>query len=194
MTAETADPIETMERIARDGAARAARGLASMGLSDTRIQVPAVRQGLERDVYEATGGADAPVLGTSLVLEGEGSHVLLLFKQRSGLACVDLLCGRQRGATRELDPLGASAFLEMGNMVCMAFVNAMADAALLALRPRPPVLVQGSARAALEAAQTDPAGMLLIDTVLADRRGAPSGLLVFAPHRSSVERVLELAR
>ena len=190
--------LARMAEIARDGAARAGRGLTGLIGEEVVIRIPEVRLGAQRDICNAVGGDDTVVLGAYLNVEGDvTAHVMLLFPTSKALACVDMMCGQPLGTASESDELVLSAIGELGNVVGSAFVNALADAANLSLHPSPPTVVHDLAMALVDTVYAEllvqDGPVLLLDTVFEDARGETTGLLIVAPDPATVAHLQELA-
>lgn len=190
--------LETLSSVARDGAARAGRGLTGLLGQEIAIHVPNVRLGTKADVCDAVGGPEAVVLGSYLLISGDVTgHVMLLFPERRALECADLMCGVPPGTTAAVDDLSQSAIGELGNVIGSAFVNALADRTNLILHPSPPAVVHDMAIALVETIYAEilmqGGDVVMIDTVFEDRSGAAAGLLMVAPDPVSLQAIRELA-
>ncbi|MCC6381153.1 MAG: chemotaxis protein CheC [Dehalococcoidia bacterium] len=198
MATLTAELEGTLSRVARDGAARAGRGLTGLMGQEIAIHVPQVRLGTRADACDAVGGPETVVLGSYLSITGDISgHIVLLFPVERALACVDLMCGQPAGTTREADEIACSAIGELGNIVGSAFVNALADHAGLALHPSPPSILNDMALALVETVYAEVLSqggdVVMIDTVFEDARGQTTGLLIVAPDPVCMPHLRELA-
>lgn len=194
----TSDRLATiLARVARDGAARAGRGLTGLVGQEVTIHVPSVRAGTRRDACDAVGGAESVVLGAYLGMTGDiTGHVMLLFPEERALRCVDRMCAQEPGTAEIGDELTRSAVAELANIVGSAFVNALADQTALVLQPNPPAVVHDMAVALVETVYAEilshGADIVMIDTVFEDRTGATSGLLIVAPDPPCLARLAEL--
>lgn len=177
---------DALSTVARDGAARAGRGLSGLMGQEIIIHVPNVRLGTKSDACDAVGGEEQVVLGAYLSITGDISgHVMLLFPEKRAFECVDLMCGQPIGTTVESDELSLSAIGELANIVGSAFVNALGDYAHLVLHPTPPVLLNDMAIALVQSVYAEvmaqSGDILMIDTVFEDHSGETAGLLIVAP-------------
>ena len=195
----TADQlVETLAAVARDGAARAGRGLSGLMGQEIAIHVPSVRLGTKADACDAVGGEESIVLGAYLSMTGDVTgHVMLLFPVARALACVDLMCGQAIGTTTEPDELASSAVGELGNIVGSAFINALADRMNLILHPSPPTILHDMAIALVESVYAEilsqGGDVVMMDTVFEDQTGDTAGLLIVAPDPSCFSRLQEIA-
>jgi len=186
--------IRLLSGVARDGAARAGRGLSGLMGQQIAIEVPNVRIGTKADACDAVGGEESLVLGAYLTISGDiTGHVMLLFPERRALECVDLMCGQPAGTTTEPDELAESAIGELGNIVGSAFVNALADDLNLILHPSPPAILHDMAIALVQTVYAEVLSqggdVVMMDAVFEDEKGRTAGLLIVAPDPVSIERL-----
>ena len=86
MTQDPALLIQSLARVAHDGAARAGRSLSGLMGQEIRIHVPDVRFGTKVDACAAVGGEEALVMGAYLTIQGGmAGHVMLLFPMQRAL-------------------------------------------------------------------------------------------------------------
>ncbi len=190
--------IRLLSGVARDGAARAGRGLSGLMGQQIAIEVPNVRIGTKADACDAVGGEESLVLGAYLTISGDiTGHVMLLFPERRALECVDLMCGQPAGTTTEPDELAESAIGELGNIVGSAFVNALADDLNLILHPSPPAILHDMAIALVQTVYAEVLSqggdVVMMDAVFEDEKGRTAGLLIVAPDPVSIERLQGVA-
>lgn len=190
--------IRLLSGVARDGAARAGRGLSGLMGQQIAIEVPNVRIGTKADACDAVGGEESLVLGAYLTISGDiTGHVMLLFPEGRALECVDLMCGQPAGTTTEPDELAESAIGELGNIVGSAFVNALADDLNLILHPSPPAILHDMAIALVQTVYAEVLSqggdVVMMDAVFEDEKGRTAGLLIVAPDPVSIERLQGVA-
>ncbi|HQW50959.1 MAG TPA: chemotaxis protein CheC [Tepidiformaceae bacterium] len=190
--------IRLLSGVARDGAARAGRGLSGLMGQQIAIEVPNVRIGTKADACDAVGGEESLVLGAYLTISGDiTGHVMLLFPERRALECVDLMCGQPAGTTTEPDELAESAIGELGNIVGSAFVNALADDLNLILHPSPPAILHDMAIALVQTVYAEVLSqggdVVMMDAVFEDEKGRTAGLLIVAPDPVSIARLQGVA-
>lgn len=190
--------IQALSAVARDGAFRAGRALTGLMGQEIQIHVPNVRKGSKADACDAVGGEESIVLGAYLSISGDVTgHVMLLFPVKRALECVDLMCGRRVGTSRERDALTESAIGELGNIVGSAFINAMADHANLILHTSPPTVINDKAITLVETVYADVLSqgddVVMMDAVFEDRSGRTAGLIIVAPDPVSLVRLRKVA-
>ena len=138
------------------GTDNAMHGLSQMIGQDIEVRSFGLRRVPVAQLPEIVGGADAEAVGIYLTVSGSADgHLMLMYDPNIAYAFIDLLMMQPIGTTTSLDAMGRSALGEMGNVIGAFFLNAIADASGLDLRPSPPAVM------------TDMAGALL-DVVISD--------------------------
>lgn len=138
------------------GTDNAMHGLSQMIGQDIEVRSFGLRRVPVVSLPEIVGGADAEAVGIYLTVSGSADgHLMLMYDPSIAYAFIDLLMMQPIGTTTSLDAMGRSALGEMGNVIGAFFLNAIADASGLDLRPSPPAVM------------TDMAGALL-DVVISD--------------------------
>jgi chemotaxis protein CheC len=88
-----------------------------------------------------------------LTFEGDATgHILLVHQPEVAFAIIDMLLGNAPGSTQSLEEMEQSALAELGNVIGSSFLNAIADALGLSLRPSPPDVILDMAGAILDVA------------------------------------------
>ena len=122
------------------GTANAMSGLSQMIGQDIDVRSFELERVPVASIAKLVGGADAQSVGIYLTVTGEADgHLMLIFEPQIAFAFVDLLMMQPPDSTREVTPMAASALGEMGNVIGAFFLNAIADATGLSLRPSPPL-------------------------------------------------------
>jgi chemotaxis protein CheC len=131
-----------LERMAVLAAEQAAHGLSTMLGRPIRLTVPRLSLVPLCEVPYRVGGPETEAVGIYLQVQGDlPGHVMLILPYQDAFRLVDLLFEAQEGATMQLGPLERSALGEVGNVTASLFLNAIADATGLSLRPSPPAVV-----------------------------------------------------
>ena len=108
------------------------------------------------DLPELVGGATTEAVGIYLTVSGDADgHIMLIYEPKIAYAFVDLLMMQPPNTTTELDEMGRSALGEMGNIIGAFFLNALADATGLSLKPSPPAVMTDMAGALLDVVAAD---------------------------------------
>jgi chemotaxis protein CheC len=146
--------LDALREMASMGAGHAATALSKMTGMRVMIEVPTVSV--------VPGGALCELFADGrphmLVKLNAGSpltaKLLLAFSTQAAADLGNLLLGRPVG-TAEIDPLGASAIQEVGNVIGAAYLNALADVTGWTIALSPPELVEGGPAAHLDAGETN---------------------------------------
>lgn len=150
------------------GTANAMTGLSQMVGQPIEVRDFDLEQVPVASISQHVGGAAAQSVGIYLTVTGDADgHLMLIYEPRIAFAFVDLLMMQAPDTTTEMTPMAASALGEMGNVIGAFFLNAIADATGLSLRPSPPTVMTDMAGALLDVVTAD---ILLYsdDTYLAD--------------------------
>ncbi len=130
---------DALKEVANIGIGNATSALSEM--LDRVILVTVPRLGIvpvER-VMDQVGGAERPVAGVCLSVEGDiNGHVAFVFEMEQAQYLIELLTGQTPSAEPMFDDLGQSALMEVGNILASAYINALTEMTNLSLRPSPP--------------------------------------------------------
>ena len=150
-TPATAAPIEQLARevsgvrgrlledVNNQGAIQASMSLSQLTGQEIRVSFPESRLVAIKDMAEVMGGEESIVGGMYVGIQGDlSAGMLLVIPENNLLMMDDLLHRRAAGVTRNLSDVDLSGISEMGNLLASCFLNAMADAAHMALSPEVP--------------------------------------------------------
>jgi chemotaxis protein CheC len=147
------DEMRLWGSLALKGIDNAMTGLATMVNREIRMSSLSLKQVPASEAPNLVGGADKMVIGIYLAFEGDATgHLMLVHQPDVALAIIDMLLGNAPGTTRDLNEMEQSALGEMGNIIGSSFLNAIADALDLSLRPSPPEVILDMAGAILDVA------------------------------------------
>ena len=126
----TAMEIDTLREIGSIGTGNAATALSSMIGREVRITYPEVRIMGYNEAIEWIGGPEAITAGVLAGISGQLNGIMLSVQQ---LDFVNLVFGtmfeKSLGDYSELDELGSSALIEIGNIMISTFINALSGLA-----------------------------------------------------------------
>ena len=119
--------IDTLREIGSIGTGNAATALSTMLGRQVRITLPEVRIMGYNEAIEWIGGPEAVTAGVLVRMSGQMSGIMLSCQQ---LEFVNLVMESMLGMTvrdyEELDELGKSTLVEVGNIAISTFINALA--------------------------------------------------------------------
>ncbi|RLT43855.1 MAG: hypothetical protein DWI58_02635 [Chloroflexi bacterium] len=138
------------------GTDNAMHGLSEMIGQEIEVRSFGLRRVPVTEIASIVGGADVMAIGIYLTVSGSANgRFMLMYEPRIVYAFVDLLMGQSVGTTSELGEMERSALGEMGNIIGAFFLNAIADATGLDLRPSPPAVMADMAGALLDVVTSD---------------------------------------
>ncbi|MEE8421240.1 MAG: chemotaxis protein CheC [Dehalococcoidia bacterium] len=138
------------------GTSNAMYGLSQMIGQDIEVAEFALRRVPVSQISDLVGGPETMAVGIYLTVTGAASgHLMLIYEPKIACAFVDLMMGNPPNQTTELGEMEQSALGEMGNVIGAFFLNALADATGLSLRPSPPNVMMDMAGALLDVVTAD---------------------------------------
>jgi chemotaxis protein CheC len=146
--------LDALKEIGNIGSGNAATALAQMLGAKVDMTVPRVSVLDLEDVPELIGGADLPVVGIYLSASGSApANILFILSIEKACLLIDMLTGKQPGETtvNDLDEIGISALMELGNIITASYLNALSVFTSLDFRPSVPALGMDMAAAILDA-------------------------------------------
>lgn len=138
------------------GTANAMSGLSQMIGQDIDVSSFSLRRVPVSAISDLVGGPEVMSVGIYITVTGAASgHLMLIYEPKIACAFVDLMMGNPPDHTTELGEMEQSALAEMGNVIGAFFLNALADATGLSLRPSPPNVMMDMAGALLDVVTAD---------------------------------------
>jgi chemotaxis protein CheC len=138
------------------GTKNAMAGLSQMTGEEITVTSFGLRRISVADIPALVGGPEVTAAGVYLTATGSAEgHIMLILEPGIAFALIDLLMGQPPDTTKELGDMERSALGEMGNGVGSFFLNALADATGLDLRPSPPAVMVDMAGALLDIVVAD---------------------------------------
>jgi chemotaxis protein CheC len=159
-TTETQD--KQLQRLliimANEGIHNAARGMAAMVGDSVRVSRPVVRQVPLSDIPNLLGSPEIETVGIYLRTEGEiAVQIMQIVPYAYALELVDRMLGYPPNTTQHLGTLERSALAALGNLAGSFFLNAVASATGLSIRPTPPAVMVDMVGAILDILLATPA-------------------------------------
>lgn len=187
--------IDILRELANIGVGNATISLSQLlNQERVRMDVPEVNVAPLQDVPELLGGAEKPVGGIYVEAEGELS-LIILFVLSLGSAG-KLIGALIPGHPGELDEMGRSALLEVGNIITGSYLNALSSMTGTTFTPAPPALAVDMAGAILatvlaEARMVDDY-LLLLKTFLHTEATQIDGAVLILPDHGSLGKIFRL--
>jgi chemotaxis protein CheC len=194
--------LDALREISNVGAGHAATALAQMTGRTIQLNVPEVRSLPLSDVAEALGGEETPIAALHMRVYGDArGNVLLVFPSESLGRLLGSLTGgatTERALSSRLTDLERSALLEIGNILCSAYLNAVSRLLGLTLIPTVPGLALDMAGAVVDyllveiGERSDEA--LVLETAFLTGPGDLGGRFYLLPHPDTLGALLEAVR
>jgi chemotaxis protein CheC len=132
--------MDVLKEVSNIGLGNAATALADLLNKKVDIAVPKACFLDFEQVFSLVGGLEEVVSCVNLGVSGElPGTVLFIFTEKSTYRLVDMLVGQEAGATTELDAMGESAVMEIGNVLTGSFINAIGGMTGLAMNTTVPM-------------------------------------------------------
>lgn len=132
--------LDVLKEIGNIGLGNAATALATMVNKRIDMAVPQSRFLLLDEIMELLGGLEEVVSCVSLRLTGDvPGQILFLFNPDSTFNLIDMLMGKEQGATQQLDEMGESVVKEIGNVLTGSFLSAISTMTGLNMIPTVPM-------------------------------------------------------
>lgn len=166
----TMPQLDALSRAFHLGSAQASTALASWLGRPSVVELDSLEQvPLEQASELLLVSGDEPLCFCAATVEGSlTGELILAFDDASGWALADLVLEQSRGVTRQWTELATSVALETTNIVCCAYLNALAESCPGGtLLPSPPRFNRDFAASLLEFALMEQA--LVSDQVLVAR-------------------------
>ncbi len=188
--------MDALKEVGNIGAGHAATALSQMLGVTVRITVPEASIIRVQDIPRPLGGPEAVVAATYFRIFGQAPGRMLIFTTREVLPEVLLLLlGKRPRPDMPLLPEEESAIREMGNILCSAYLNALADLMGMQLLPSVPALAYdmvGSVLATVlaESAESQDKA-LLIETRFVEATRPITMYLFLIPESGALEPMLK---
>ena len=138
------------------GSTHAISALSQMVGQEVKVDFFGTKQVPITGIPDLVGGREAFAVAVYLAVGGSArGHVFLMYSPQTALQLVDLLLGDPPGTATSFDEMEESALAEMGNVMASFFLNVLADATNLDLKPSPPAVMMDMVGAILDVAVAD---------------------------------------
>ena len=187
--------MDALREIGNVGAGNSATALSQIINHRIDMNVPEVSIVTLGHVPDLVGGPEAMVVGVFLRVYGQApGNILFLLPAESAFYLVDMLMGKKRGETQNLDYLDESALMEIGNILAGAYLNALFNLTKLSLLPSIPALAMDMAGAILNVVLIQLGQMgdhaLVIETEFTTDEEGIKGHFFLVPDPGSLDTIL----
>ncbi len=188
--------------VATIGAGHAATALSQLTDRRIMISVPQVRRIRHGDVPPILSAIGDPIAVVGMRMLGDlTGHALLVFSESDASRLCDLILRRPPGPARPLGEMEQSGLREVGNILCSAYLSALANLMSMVLLPSVPTLAMGRTSEVVDAAvrvtEEQWADLAFcVDTAFrSEEHAAPlTGAFLLMPDSPSVHAILEAIR
>ncbi|WP_026696284.1 chemotaxis protein CheC [Alkalicoccus chagannorensis] len=132
--------MDVLKEIGNIGAAHAATALSTLLQKTIHMHVPSVELVPFEQIADTAGGEETLSAAVLLRIEGEApGNMFFMIPAEEANELAGSMIGRSVDLTVEpMDPMGASAFNEVGNILAGSYLSSLADFTRLDLQPSPP--------------------------------------------------------
>lgn len=133
--------MDVLKEIGNIGAGSAATALAKMLNKKIDMEVPKVKVLQFKEVNEVLGGAEIPVVGLLLNVNGDLSgNIMFILQQDAAHVLVNILMGKPWDDSSEFGEIELSALKEIGNILTGSYLSALSTLTGLSIMPSVPEL------------------------------------------------------
>jgi chemotaxis protein CheC len=185
--------LDILKELGNIGAGNAATSLSQLLNQRVDMNVPDVKLLELKDVPYILGGADVPVMGVTVLVEGDvDAQILLLFTKESSERLIEnIVAGFSPNDISQ--EIRQSVLLEVGNIVGTTFLNALGSFTNMTFIPTVPGIANDMAGAILDSVLVTGADgnniILIVIAEFAVKGEVIDGYLLFVPSPSSLEKI-----
>ncbi len=189
------EKFDVLKELANIGVGNALTSLSKM-LNEEKVEmnVPEATLAPLQDVPDLLGGAELPVAGIYIESHGDiGLTILFVLSMDSAYKLISTLMPDSQG---ELDEMGLSALLEVGNILTGSYLNAlsmMTDSRMLPSPPKIAVDMSGAIISTVIAeARIVDDEVVILKTSMNSLQSNISGHILILPDRGSLKKIFTL--
>ena len=182
--------IDTLREIGSIGTGNAATALSTLLKREVRITLPEVRIMGYNEAIEWIGGPEAVTAGVLVRMSGQMNGIMLSVQQLEFVNLVlESMVGTKISGYEELDDMGRSALVEVGNITISTFINALSGLSDISLELTVPAFAVDMQGAILAVPMAEYGGMSdyvmnIAGNFTCDGRKVPCHLLLSPDLRS----------
>ena len=182
--------IDTLREIGSIGTGNAATALSTLLKREVRITLPEVRIMGYNEAIEWIGGPEAVTAGVLVRMSGQMNGIMLSVQQLEFVNLVlESMVGTKISGYEELDDMGRSALVEVGNITISTFINALSGLSDISLELTVPAVAVDMQGAILAVPMAEYGGtsdylMTIGGNFVCDNKQVPCRLLLSPDIRS----------
>ncbi len=186
-----------VKEMANIGLGHAATALAGLTGQTYVMDVPVVERLVLEDVPQFVGGREDVMVAVYMDFEGDVvGQTAYVFPWDSAQVLWATLVGKAPATPDDVDELAASATLEVGNIICSSFLNAISDLTGLRMHATPPMVSIDSVTSILstvaaEAEIRDLLGLVLETDIRMEGTPRTPGYFLCMPNEAGLSLLLE---
>lgn len=189
------EKFDVLKELANIGVGNALTSLSKM-LNEEKVEmnVPEATLAPLQDIPDLLGGAELPVAGIYIESHGDiGLTILFVLSMDSAYKLISTLMPDSQG---ELDEMGQSALMEVGNILTGSYLNALSIMTDSRMLPSPPSIAVDMSGAIIstviaEARIVDDE-VVILKTSLNSLQSNISGHILILPDRGSLKKIFTL--
>ena len=189
------EKFDVLKELANIGVGNALTSLSKM-LNEEKVEmnVPEATLAPLQDIPDLLGGAELPVAGIYIESHGDiGLTILFVLSMDSAYKLISALLPGSQG---ELDEMGQSALMEVGNILTGSYLNALSMMTDSRMLPSPPSIAVDMSGAIIstviaEASIVDDE-VVILKTSLNSMQSNISGHIIILPERGSLKKIFTL--
>ncbi len=188
--------VDVLREVSNIGCGNAATALSKVLDRRVDMGIPMVSVLPLHEVADSLGGAELPMAGVYFqVLDQLPCSILLLLDQNSIGKMLGILFGAEQTHDALLSSMEQSALMEVGNILCSAYLGALSDFTQLNFQLSIPALAVDMAGAILDIALSQIGGVtdrvLVIENSLRDGDEAVRAHFLMLPDRELLDRMFQ---
>lgn len=188
--------IDALKEVSNIGLGNAVTSLAELLNKKVNMAVPKATFLEIEQLFPLLGGLEEVVACVHLGVGGDvPGTVMFIFSEQSTYKLIDMLMGLEIGTTTELDKMGESAVMEIGNVLTGSFMNAIGSMTGLRITTSVPMfafdMVGAILSSSLVASGYWEEKVLVIETLFFQEQDKIKGHFFLLPETGGLERIFE---
>lgn len=188
--------MDVLQEISNIGLGNAATALAELLNKKVDLAVPHATFLEVENIFPLVGGLEEVVACVNLSFDGDiAGTVMFIFAEENVYKLVDMLLAQEVGTTRELDPMGQSAIMEICNVLTGSFMNAIGNMTGLTMQSSVPLFAFDMMGAILSASLVASGHwddqVLIIETMFLQDNDQIKGHFFLLPENGALSRLIE---